>query len=565
MATSPGRALIEVGTVIDGTYIVEGLLGRGGMGAVFLASHNRLEGKKVAIKMLHVETSGGDVLARFKTEADIAAKLNHPNIVAVIDYDKLDDGTPFIIYEFLEGESLAQRLADRGALELGSVCSIMRQVGSALSAAHRAGIVHRDLKPANIFLVPTVAEGRAVEVAKVLDFGISKILDGSSQVVKTQEATLLGTPQYMSPEQANGQHSIIDARTDIFALGEILYEMVSGAPAFTGSSIPEVVYKVVYEPPRPLAETAPGVPEPIVAVIMKALEKRPEDRYQSVNDLVEALTGSPLGLAHKPRASLAGEKPASQSAFAPTEDSGDRGVSPTAAIAATAPATAPVATAARDARQPMLASPPPASPPARVRSRRARMFGIAGAITILGVVFVALFVALFVPLSDAQRVEPPPTVRSAPAALEQAPPAQLAEAPRVAPGDAAVAPAEHASSASPKSTGKPELTERPAVANAASQSLGEPDVEPLLGEADEALGKRDWDKLIEIANRILAFPKTSASQGAKAKAYRGMAMCAGHNNDEAARTDLRALVGAPTQRARLLRFCKSEHHLEADQ
>ncbi|MEO7729588.1 MAG: serine/threonine-protein kinase, partial [Kofleriaceae bacterium] len=291
MANSPARGAVDVGSVIADTYTIEGLLGRGGMGAVFLASHKRLAGKRVAIKILHTELEDADVVARFKREAEIAAKLNHPNIVGVIDYNVAPDGMPYLVLDYLEGETLAQAIA-RGPMPLEQVLSIMRQVGSALAAAHRAGIVHRDLKPQNIFLVPTEIDGREVEIAKVLDFGISKIR--GSQTVKTQEATLLGTPQYMAPEQALGQHTNVDERTDVFALGAIVYEMLSGQPAFSGASIPEVVFKVVYEQPAPLAPQAPGVSPAIVAAVDKAMAKPSDERFASVAGFVEALTGQPI-------------------------------------------------------------------------------------------------------------------------------------------------------------------------------------------------------------------------------------------------------------------------------
>ena len=295
---SPARLVIDVGTVIDGTYTIEALIGRGGMGAVFLAHHNRLAGKKVAIKMLHADLGGEEILARFKREADIASQLEHPNIVKVYDYKLLDDGAPYIVYEYLEGESLAARIKT-GPLPLDHTLSIMRQVGSALAAAHRAGIVHRDLKPQNIFLVPSETDGRASELAKVLDFGISKLR--RSTTLKTQESSLLGTPQYMAPEQAMGQHSAVDERTDIFALGAIMYEMLSGQAAFNGASIPEVVFKVVYEQPVPLAELVPTLPGPILDAVTRAMAKAPADRFPTVSDLVETLTGSALskiGRAH---------------------------------------------------------------------------------------------------------------------------------------------------------------------------------------------------------------------------------------------------------------------------
>ncbi len=291
MQNSPARSGLDVGSVIADTYTIEALIGRGGMGAVFLASHNRLPGKKVAIKVLHAEMTGEEVLARFKREAEIASRLGHPNIVAVHDFNLMDDGTPYLVLEYLHGESLAQRLR-QGPLAIEPALSIVRQVGSALAAAHREGIVHRDLKPQNIFLVPTEVDGRIVEIAKVLDFGISKIR--GSQTVKTQDSALLGTPQYMAPEQATGQHKHVDERTDVFAFGAIVYEMLSGQPAFSGETIPEVVFKVVYEPPTPLAQLASSVPESITAAVHRAMAKQAAERFPNVGDFVEAVTGQPL-------------------------------------------------------------------------------------------------------------------------------------------------------------------------------------------------------------------------------------------------------------------------------
>jgi|GEM_PF-344669 len=288
MANSPARAVVDVGSVIADTYKIEALIGRGGMGAVFLASHARLPGKQVAIKLLHAEIEDGDVLARFRREAEIASRLGHPNIVAVHDFNITADGMPYLVLEFLQGETLAQRLRN-GPIPLDQTKAIIRQVGSALAAAHREGIVHRDLKPHNIFLVPTEVAGRVVEVAKVLDFGISKIR--GSQTVKTQETALLGTPQYMAPEQATGRQGDVDERTDVFALGAIVHEMLTGQPAFTGSSIPEVVFKVVYEQPLPLPDS---VPAEIVAAVTRAMAKQSSDRFPTVSAFIEALTGAPL-------------------------------------------------------------------------------------------------------------------------------------------------------------------------------------------------------------------------------------------------------------------------------
>ena len=345
MANSSARATIDVGSVIADTYTVEALLGRGGMGAVFLASHTRLAGKHVAIKILHTDIADADIVARFKREAEIAAKLNHPNIVGVIDYNITPDGTPYLVLDYLEGETLAGRIA-RGPMPLDQVLPIVRQVGSALAAAHRAGIVHRDLKPQNIFLVPSEVAGRAVEIAKVLDFGISKIR--GSQTVQTQDSVLLGTPQYMAPEQAMGQHASVDERTDLFALGAIVYEMLTGQPAFPGASIPEVVFKVVYEQPAPLAALAPSVPPAVVTAVMQALAKPAEERFASVAAFVEAITGQPLTVtrgqppALEPAPEPAPESPsalrrvATGEALARTMARGDYDAVPTHPLAATA-------------------------------------------------------------------------------------------------------------------------------------------------------------------------------------------------------------------------------------
>ncbi|HWU88080.1 MAG TPA: serine/threonine-protein kinase, partial [Kofleriaceae bacterium] len=277
--------------MIAETYKIEALIGRGGMGAVFLASHRRLPGKKVAIKLLHAELTDEEVVARFRREALITSQLNHPNIVDVTDFNVTPEGAPYLVLEYLHGESLAQRIK-LGPMQLEQVLSIIRQVGSAVAAAHREGIIHRDLKPQNIFLVPKEVDGRILEIAKVLDFGISKIR--GSQTVKTQESTLLGTPQYMAPEQATGQHASVDERTDVFALGAIVYEMLSSEPAFSGANIPEVVFKVVYEEPTLLAVRVPGVPPEIAAAVARAMAKSAADRFPSVSAFVEAMTGQPL-------------------------------------------------------------------------------------------------------------------------------------------------------------------------------------------------------------------------------------------------------------------------------
>jgi len=584
MENSLARSQVEVGSVIDETYIIEAMIGRGGMGAVYLASHRRLQGKKVAIKMLHADLGGDEILARFKREADIASQLDHPNIVKVENYNKLPDGTPYIVYEYLQGESLAQRIADGGAMQIDSVFSILRQVGSALSAAHRAGIVHRDLKPQNIFLQPSEVDGRAVEVAKVLDFGISKIIGVARETVKTQEATLLGTPQYMAPEQATGQHSNVDARTDVFALGTIVYEMVSGQPAFSGASIPEVVFKVVYEQPKPLAQIAPGLADVLVLSIAKAMAKVPAERYATVGDFVEAMTGSPLSLVRKPKVSgppaAAGSpsqnsKNSSNDAFAQTMGSGDHGFSPVketldmpppvSASAKTVdsergvPVPVPVEDVASASTVAQLAVPTlPDREPRRGKGGVIAAIAIAAIVLGGGAIYLAMHgshedkkVAMHMP---GPRREVLPTKVEDPTPVDKAPvdKAPVEKAPVEKP------PAPIAKADKPKSAAT-----KPA-AEADSGDEADETVKQRIADAETAYRANDLLKVQRITNSLIAGDAGGPLSKAHAHALRGIVQCVLHNSEELARIDLRALDGYPKLRRRLLAACQAEGHLTSD-
>ena len=284
---------LELGQVIGDTYRITAQLGAGGMGAVFAAEHLRLPGKQVAIKVLHATVSSSELLLRFRREAEIASRIGHPNIVEVLDFNTLPDGSPYLVMELLAGESLSARLR-RGPLPEAAALSIARQIGSALAAAHRMGVVHRDLKPDNIFLCPSEVDGELRDQVKVLDFGISKIR--GSQTVVTQDAAVMGTPHYMSPEQASGKNQDIDARTDIFALGAIVYEMLSGHLAFPVDSFPQVIYRVVFEPHPSLAPLVSQGSPRVIAAIDRALAKRAADRFADMAEFILALTGRHLGI-----------------------------------------------------------------------------------------------------------------------------------------------------------------------------------------------------------------------------------------------------------------------------
>jgi serine/threonine protein kinase len=253
-----------------GNYRVTSLLGEGGMGVVYLAQHP-VFGRKVAIKLLHaVLARDADIVARFFNEARAIHMVAHENIVEILDFGQTPDGQPYFIMEYLSGESLSDAIA-RGPMATEQVEAIGVQMCKALGAAHGKGIVHRDLKPHNVQLV-IKADG-ALQV-KILDFGVAKILaspDGTNSV-KTRTGSLMGTPLYMSPEQCKGA-GVLDHRTDIYSLGVILFEMLSGRPPFTAEGVGELFAKHMLEDPPMVTEFAPNAPPHMAAAIMKALAK----------------------------------------------------------------------------------------------------------------------------------------------------------------------------------------------------------------------------------------------------------------------------------------------------
>jgi eukaryotic-like serine/threonine-protein kinase len=272
-------------------YEVRSLLGQGGMGAVYAAEHPVL-GRRVAIKVLHPEFAKDTTLVgRFHNEARAANAIGHPNIIDVIDVGTLPDGLPYLMMELLEGESLRDRLRRLVVLPVASVLEIMVQAASALGAAHAKGIVHRDLKPDNLFATRGKLPGEP-ERLKVLDFGIAKLRnDFGGDSVKTRTGALIGTPLYMSPEQCRGLAQEVDHRTDIYALGVIVYELLCGAPPFQAQGWGDLLMKHVSEPPRPPVELNPAIPAHVNAAVLRALGKRREDRFASMGELAQAFLG----------------------------------------------------------------------------------------------------------------------------------------------------------------------------------------------------------------------------------------------------------------------------------
>ena len=302
VAESSQAAESLVGTTLVGRYKVERLLGQGGMGAVYLVYHTGIR-KRMALKVLRADVMRNPaVLARFEREAMAAAHFDHPNVAAAHDYGRLDEGSFFLVLEYVEGQELRAALEQqKGPLPLPRALFIGRQLASALVRAHELGIVHRDLKPENIMLVKR--EGHS-DFVKVLDFGLAQVSrriaddspseDGPAQPTSasaklTRLGDIFGTPAYMAPEQSVGEST--DVRTDLYAVGVILYELITGQRPFTGKSLLALVQEHLSVPPPPMSERAPTiqVPGPVEELVRRLLAKNPDDRLQSPQELLAAI------------------------------------------------------------------------------------------------------------------------------------------------------------------------------------------------------------------------------------------------------------------------------------
>jgi eukaryotic-like serine/threonine-protein kinase len=282
LQASAGRDDIGTGTVIGGQYRVDRILGEGGMGTVYAVTHTKLN-KRFALKLLKKDLARDpETRARFLLEAQAAGQIIHPNVVEITDYSSLPDGSAYLVMEYLDGQPLARMIKLGGAIPALRAVSIVRDIASALQAAHELGIVHRDLKPDNVFVI----QHREREIAKILDFGVAKVA-GSAKLTRT--GMVFGTPHYMSPEQASG--GVIDGRTDVYALGVIMYEMFTGRVPFEADTYMGVLTKHMFEAPIPPSQISGSARElgALEDVTLKALAKRPEDRYASMTDLAADL------------------------------------------------------------------------------------------------------------------------------------------------------------------------------------------------------------------------------------------------------------------------------------
>ncbi|MFO0556539.1 MAG: protein kinase [Polyangiales bacterium] len=290
-----------LGSIIHGRYVIEGVLGDGGMGVVYRARGVQ-DSRSFAVKVLRAEyTHEEELVARFEVEARAVAAVQHPNIVQVFEFGALEDGSRFFVMEHLDGQSLAQVMHNAGRTQDGHrrpldarlALRITRQICAGLSAAHAVGIVHRDMKPDNVHIV---RRGEDPTFVKILDFGIAKV--AGSQAAKTRTGSVFGTPQYMSPEQAAGERDI-DARTDVYATGILLYEMVTGQLPFEADNLMAILAAHMYQPPirpRTIPAAAKNVDAALESVLMKALAKDRAVRYQSMAEFSAELERIENGL-----------------------------------------------------------------------------------------------------------------------------------------------------------------------------------------------------------------------------------------------------------------------------
>ncbi len=481
-------AVLSPGTVVSETYDVENIIGRGAMGEVYSALHRRLPGLRVAIKVMTGQTLGADRLMRFRREAEIAAKLSHPNIVQIIDYNTLPTGQPYLVMEFLRGESLHARLK-RGPLKLEALKKIVREVGAALDAAHAAGVVHRDLKPENIYLVPTPTGDQA----KVLDFGISKMNDGA--LVQTSDSMIIGTPRYMSPEQAMGLNSQLTARSDVFSFGTICYEALTGKPMFDSEHVAQLLYQIAQVPHVPLLVALPELPQNVARAIENALVKEPGERTSDIATFVREFTGTQLSAFSVPK--LVPDVPTRTQL--PTRD---EHLAPAAQGGGTVPLRTPEGAA---------------SPPAGLGGGK-----IAG----IGISLLLLSGAVAFVVSQRLQQREPELVQAMP---------RLEVAARVS--DAGAGPGEAAAEPLPINpivdAGSEQLAEAPAKENKprkvhlTSEAPMSEDDQAFLGTLTEMHTAQDWAGLVRAQKSVQALPKTS---GARKRSLLMLfeAMCARH-------------------------------------
>jgi serine/threonine protein kinase len=281
---------LPAGTVLEGAYQLTRLMSGGSMGMVYEAIQLRLN-RRVAVKVMMPElTDNLEALARFRREVKVTSQLAHPNVVQLLDFGTADSGQPYLVTEYLEGEDLEGRLGRVGSMALAPVLDIVKQVASGLASIHAKGVVHRDLKPANIFLLPMES---GADFVKLVDFGISKVRTSESGLTKA--SVVMGTPEYMPPEQASGRVDDVDHRSDQWALAATAWRMLSGRPPFTAETMKALLSSIQRDEPPALDGEALHVSLKVERVLRRALSKRQSDRYPTVATFSRAFEAAAEG------------------------------------------------------------------------------------------------------------------------------------------------------------------------------------------------------------------------------------------------------------------------------
>ncbi|MEO7113282.1 MAG: protein kinase [Polyangiaceae bacterium] len=292
---------LQTGQIIDGKYRIVRVLGQGGMGAVYEGENTRIH-RRVAIKVLHASVATkADIVQRFEREAQAAGRIGSEHIVEVLDLGSLPSGERFMVMEYLDGEPLGERIKSRGRLPAMDVALLLEQLLEGLGAAHNAGIVHRDLKPDNVFLLRS--KGGQKDFVKLVDFGVSKFSALDAEFSMTRTGAVMGTPFYMSPEQARGQ--TVDHRSDLYSVGVVGYQMITGRVPFNADTFNELLFKIALESPEPAELLAPGLDPNFSAIVMRGMARDLNHRFQTAEEFRNAIGGWLAQNGHALRASQA--------------------------------------------------------------------------------------------------------------------------------------------------------------------------------------------------------------------------------------------------------------------